>query len=290
MDNTKTAEEKFKDAEKYLFDQETWSKLLETSIRIAVIILLSVIVVNVGKLIVRKIFTARSRVPLRHSERRQKTLLKLIQNVISYVVYFSAILAVLSEFEIDVKGIIAGAGVIGLAVGFGAQSLVKDVITGFFIIFEDQFSVGDYVKIGTFEGTVEEIGLRTTKIKSFTGEVSILPNGTIAQVINYSVRNSIAIVDVTVSIEKDLEEVEKHIKSYLSTLKNKDENIMKEPMLLGVQNMTATDVILRITAETKPMKHFDVARRIRGELRTYLFGQGIDIPQPEMITKSPEDL
>ncbi|MFC4411658.1 mechanosensitive ion channel family protein [Chungangia koreensis] len=283
-------EQNYQKAEKVFLSQETWSKLLETSIRIAVIIFLAVIVVNIGKLIMKKIFTAKSKVPLRHSERRKQTLLKLIQNVISYVVYFSAILAVLSEFDIDVKGIIAGAGVIGLAVGFGAQSLVKDVITGFFIIFEDQFSVGDYVKIGTFEGTVEEIGLKTTKIKSFTGEVSILPNGTIAQVINYSVRNSIAIVDVTVSIDKDLELVEKHIKSYLSNLQNKDENIMKEPMLLGVQNMTATDVILRITAETKPMKHYEVARKIRGELKTYLFGQGIDIPQPEMITKSPEDL
>jgi small-conductance mechanosensitive channel len=205
LDKLDQVEKNVEDAQKVFLSQETWSALMETTIKIAFIILLAVIVVNVGKFIVKKIFTARSKVPLRHSERRQKTLLKLIQNVISYVVYFAAILAVLSEFDIDVKGIIAGAGVIGLAVGFGAQSLVKDIITGFFIIFEDQFSVGDYVKIGTFEGTVEEIGLRTTKIKSFTGEVSILPNGTIAQVINYSVRNSIAIVDVTVSIEKDLE-------------------------------------------------------------------------------------
>jgi len=283
-------QETFKDAEKYLFDQETWSLILEKSIRIAVILLLAIIVVNVGKLIVKKIFTARSKVPLRQSERRQQTLLKLIQNVISYVVYFSAILAVLSEFKIDVKGIIAGAGVIGLAVGFGAQSLVKDIITGFFIIFEDQFSVGDYVKIGTFEGTVEEIGLRTTKIKSFTGEVSILPNGTIAQVINYSVRNSIAIVDVTISNEDDIDSVEHHISNYLSNLQEKDEDIVKEPMILGVQSMTATEVVLRITAETKPMKHYDVARKIRRDLRNYLLGKGIDIPQPEMITKSPEDL
>ena len=275
---------------KLFLSQETWELVLTKSIRIALIILIAIIVVNVGKLVIKKIFTARGKVPLRQSERRQKTLMKLIQNVISYVVYFSAILAVLGEFDIDVKGLIAGAGVLGLAIGFGAQSLVKDVITGFFIIFEDQFSVGDYVKIGTFEGTVEEIGLRTTKIKSYTGEVSILPNGTISQVINYSVRNSVAIVDVTISNDKDLNSIEQHIRNYLSELFQKDEEIVKEPVLLGIQSMTATDIVLRITAETKPMKHFDVARKIRGDLRDYLLGKGFDIPMPEAVTKSPEDL
>ncbi|WHT48712.1 mechanosensitive ion channel family protein [Sporosarcina thermotolerans] len=132
--------------------------------------------------------------PIRREERRERTLLKLLENTLSYVVYFSAILAILQEFNIDVKGLVAGAGVLGLAVGFGAQSLVKDVISGFFILFEDQFSVGDYVKIGTAEGMVEEIGLRTTKLKNFTGEIFILPNGTISQVVNYSMKNSLAIV------------------------------------------------------------------------------------------------
>lgn len=273
----------------FLFSESTWNTLMEKSIRIVLILLIAFIVVRFGKAVIRKVFNARSKVPLRQSDRRHQTLLKLIENVISYVVYFAAILAVLGEFKIDVKGLIAGAGVLGLAVGFGAQSLVKDIITGFFIIFEDQFSVGDYVKIGTFEGTVEEIGLRTTKIKSYTGEVSILPNGTISQVVNYSVRNSIAIVDVTISNDKDLNQVEELIKEYLSKLADKEENLIKEPVLLGVQNMTATDIVLRITAETKPMKHFEVARRIRGEVKSFLMGRGIDIPQPEMITKSPED-
>lgn len=273
----------------FLFSESTWNTLAQKSVRIILILLIAFIAVRLGRAVIRKVFNARSKVPLRQSDRRQQTLLKLIENVISYVVYFAAILAVLGEFEIDVKGLIAGAGVLGLAVGFGAQSLVKDIITGFFIIFEDQFSVGDYVKIGTFEGTVEEIGLRTTKIKSYTGEVSILPNGTISQVVNYSVRNSIAIVDVTISNDKDLNQVEEHIKEYLSKLAEKDENLIKEPVLLGIQNMTVTDIVLRITAETKPMKHFEVARKIRGEVKSFLMGRGIDIPQPEMITKSPED-
>ena len=122
------------------------------AIKIVFIILLSIIVVKVGKSVISRIFKVKLKGPLRHTERRETTLVKLLQNTLSYVVYFSAILAILSEFTIDVKGILAGAGVLGLAVGFGAQSLVKDIITGFFIIFEDQFSVGDYVKIGCCSG------------------------------------------------------------------------------------------------------------------------------------------
>ena len=110
-------------------------------------------------------FTSNVKTRLRPSERREKTLLKLLENALAYVVYFAAIIAVLDAVGIEVTGLLAGAGVLGLAVGFGAQSLVKDVISGFFIIFEDQFSVGDYVQIGAALGTIEEIGLRTTKVK-----------------------------------------------------------------------------------------------------------------------------
>lgn len=140
-----------------------------TSLRIFLIVLLAVLVVRVGNVFINRIFKLKWKGPLRHSERREITLLRLLQNTLSYIVYFSAILAILSYF-MDIRGLLAGAGVLGLAVGFGAQSLVKDVITGFFILFEDQFSVGDYVKIGSAEGTVEEIGLRTTKVKSPTGK------------------------------------------------------------------------------------------------------------------------
>ena len=120
---------------------------------------------KVGKSVISRVFKVKLKGALRHTERRETTLVKLLQNTLSYVVYFAAILAILSAFTIDVTGILAGAGVLGLAVGFGAQSLVKDIISGFFIIFEDQFSVGDYVQIGVAVGTVEEIGFTYNKNK-----------------------------------------------------------------------------------------------------------------------------
>src|SRR5699024_5251174 len=102
---------------------------------------------------------------------------------------------------LPIGSLLAGAGVAGLAIGFGAQNLVRDVISGFFIVFEDQFSIGDYVEVSGAEGTVEEIGLRTTKVQSWTGEQNVIPNGNITQVINYSIHNGLAIVDINRSEE-----------------------------------------------------------------------------------------
>lgn len=285
QEDTSLAEQAEK-VEKFLFSQETWIDIGTTAIRILFIVVLAAIIVRVGKIIIRRIFKVKMRVPLRHSERRENTLLKLLENTLAYVVYFSAIMAVLAEFSIDVRGLLAGAGVLGLAVGFGAQSLVKDVITGFFIIFENQFSVGDYVKIGTAEGIVEEIGLRTTKIKSFTGEVSILPNGTISQVVNFSMENSLAIVDVTIPFEAGVEKTEKIIENYLQTLGKQNEDFINNPKLIGAQNFTETEAIVRIIAETKPMRHFDSARAISIGLKKHLEQAGIEIPYPTLITKS----
>jgi small conductance mechanosensitive channel len=127
-----------------LLDEKIWIAAGVITLKVIFIMFLAGIVVKVFKVVIRKVFEVRMKAPLRYSERRQNTLLKLLENVIAYVVYFAAILAVLSALTINVTGLLAGAGVLGLAIGFGAQNLVRDVITGFFIIFEDQFSCGDY--------------------------------------------------------------------------------------------------------------------------------------------------
>ncbi|MDR0326633.1 MAG: mechanosensitive ion channel family protein [Oscillospiraceae bacterium] len=118
---------------------------------------------------------------------RADTLSKLLKSVVAYVVWFLAGIQILKVgLLIDVTSILAAAGVLGVAVGFGAQSLVKDVITGFFLLFENQFSVGESVTVDGFTGTVEELGLRSTKIRGEEGEILIIPNGAIAKVVNHS--------------------------------------------------------------------------------------------------------
>ena len=268
---------------KLLLDEELWIDSGIIMLKVFFIILLAGIVVKIGKIVIQKLFEVRMKAPLRYSERRQNTLLKLLQNGLAYIVYFAAILAVLSALTIDVTGLLAGAGVLGLAIGFGAQNLVRDVITGFFIIFEDQFSVGDYVRIGAAEGTVEEIGLRTTKLSGLNGEIHIFPNGTIVEVVNFSLNNSIAIVDVSVAYETDIPKVEELIREFLMGLPDKYEQLVKLPQLLGVQNLAASEVVMRITAETMPMQHFAIARIIRRDLKIFMDEHGIEIPYPKMV-------
>ncbi|MEW5322032.1 mechanosensitive ion channel family protein [Geobacillus thermoleovorans] len=267
----------------FLMDEQLWLQIGKGMLKIVLILLICAVAVKVLKIAVHNMFKVRQKAPIRISERREATLVRLLDNVITYVLYFIALLMILDAFGVPVKALLAGAGVVGLAVGFGAQSLVKDIITGFFIIFEDQFAVGDYVRIGNFEGYVETIGLRVTKIKSWTGEVHILPNGSITQVTNYSLHNSLAVVDVSIAYEEDIEEAEKAIRELLPQLPAKYEDMVAPPELLGVQNLASSEVVLRITCETKPMRHLAVARAIRKEVKLMLDERGIEIPYPRLV-------
>ncbi|MED3763618.1 mechanosensitive ion channel family protein [Ureibacillus terrenus] len=270
----------------YFSSEQFWNFIVSASIKIFTILLISYLIVFIGKRIIARFFKIRMKTPLKYSERRQKTLLKLSQSVLSYVVYFSAIIGILSSLNINVAGLLAGAGIAGLAIGFGAQNLVKDVITGFFIIFEDQFGVGDYVRISTAsaaEGTVTEIGLRTTKIVGATGEVYIIPNGQITEVVNYSLNNSKAFIDMQVSIEADIEKIEKLVTEYLETLPEKYKELVSVPVFVGVQNVSGTEMTIRIVAETKPQQHYGIARIIRRDVKKILEKNGIPMAYPKMM-------
>ncbi|MGE7666352.1 mechanosensitive ion channel family protein [Ureibacillus composti] len=267
----------------YLSSQELWDFVMVASIKITAIIIVSYLVILIGKKLITRIFSLRMKTPINQSERRSRTIVKLLHSVLSYVVYFSAIIAILSALKIQVMGLLAGAGIAGLAIGFGAQSLVKDVITGFFIILEDQFGVGDYIRLNAAEGTVVEIGLRTTKIIGSTGEQYIIPNGLITDVINYSVNNSKAIIDMQVGIDADIEKVENLVTDYLKTLPEQFDELINVPTFLGVQNVVGTEVTIRIIAETKPLQHYGIARVIRRDVKDLLDKNGIPMAYPKMM-------
>jgi moderate conductance mechanosensitive channel len=264
-------------------DEKTWVTIGTGIIKIIIIVAVANIIIRIGKVTIHNIFKIRDRSPLRTSERREETLSKLLDNVLSYVIYFIVFMMILSVLGIDVKALLAGAGIVGLAIGFGAQSLVKDILSGFFIIFEDQFSVGDHIRVGQFEGDVEAIGLRTTKIKSWTGELHILPNGSINQVTNFSLNNSVAAIDVAIAYEEDIERAERVIQELLEKLPEQYEDLVKTPDLLGIQNLGPSEIVLRIVAETLPMKHFYIARIIRKEIKLKLDENGIEVPFPRVV-------
>jgi moderate conductance mechanosensitive channel len=270
----------------YVKDEDLWVDIGMGLLKMIIIIVISGFFVKFGKIAIRNIFKVRAKGPLSISERREATLVKLLENILTYVVYFIVIVMVLETINVDIKALLAGAGIVGLAVGFGAQNLVRDIITGFFIIFEDQFSVGDFVRIGAFEGVVEEIGLRTTKIKSFTGELHTLPNGSIVEVTNFSIHNSVAIVDISIAYEGDIVKAEKVIEDLIVDLPAKYEDMVKPPELLGVQMLGASEVVLRVTSEVKPMRQWHIARMLRKELKSRLDENGIEIPFPRLVMYS----
>lgn len=273
--------EQLKKLEAIVFDEENWVNLAAHVLKVVFIMVLAMVVIRIGKSLIRKIFTLKVKARIRPSERREKTLLKLLENALSYVVYFSAIMAILSEY-IDISGLLASAGVLGLAIGFGAQSLVKDIISGFFIIFEDQFSVEDYVQVGEALGTVMEIGLRTTKIQAYGGEVYILPNGNITEVVNYSLYNGLAIMDIRIDYHTDIKKAEQLIDQFIGSLSDDYEELVAPPTLIGVQDLSATEIVFRVTAETLPAMQWAFGRRFRKDLKLFLDENGIEIPYPKM--------
>jgi small conductance mechanosensitive channel len=247
-------------------DPANWTTWLTIFLKVAIIYIVGRIINAVTRRAVAHMVQEREKSPLKFDQRRTKTIGKLIGSLISSTVNFFVIILVLSQFGFNLAPILAGAGVLGLAIGFGAQSLVKDVITGFFIIFEDQFAVGDVIQTGTFKGTVEEIGMRVTRIRNWTGEVHIIPNGLITQVTNFSSHNSLAVVDVTVAYEADLEKALQATKETVRRVYEGSDLIVKEPSVLGVQTVTNTDVTLRISAECRPNAQAEVMRVLNVEL------------------------
>lgn len=271
----------------YITGPDLWVSIGTAVIQAILIMVIAVIVIRVGNNIIARVFDSRSRGPLRITERREVTIKKLIQNTMKYTVYFIAFIMVLDgAFGLEIRALLAGAGVAGLAIGFGAQNLVRDIISGFFIIFEDQFSVGDYIVTAGVEGFVEEIGIRTTKIESWTGEQHVVPNGNVTQVTNYSVHNGLAVVDVNIPYENDVKAAAAIIEDIIETLPDQYEEIVKVPEVFGVEALESSHFVLRVIAEVLPSYQWKGSRNIRKEIKDELFKQGIQIPSPRLVMYS----
>lgn len=263
-------------------DTQMWTSAAMVFGRILLIIIVSRLALMVLNRFIDHVTSERETNRLKLRTRRVQTLGKLLKNTAGYTINFVVILLVLGEFNIQLAPLLAGAGVIGLAIGFGAQSLVKDVITGFFIILEDQFAVGDVIQTGNFKGTVEMIGLRATRIKNWTGEIHIIPNGSIVEVTNFSVNNAIAVVDVNIAYEEQAGQAMEIVRGVLAKLE--DPNIVGVPELLGIQTMNAQGITLRVTVECKPNSQPIVSRKINEEVKRVFEENGIAAPYQRMVT------
>lgn len=215
-------------------------------------------------------------------EKRARTLSTLLKSIIQYTIYFITVVMILQEFNIDTTSIIAGAGVIGLAIGFGAQTLVKDVITGFFIILEDQYSVGDYIVCGDMAGTVEEIGFRITKLRDFNGVLHIIPNGAISRVTNYTRGNMQAVVNIPVAYEADAAKVLELLKQACDSIKDLPQ-VTAEPQVRGIVDFRPGEMIMRVTVKTLPLEQTGVETVLRREIKRLFDAAGIPLPAAARI-------
>ena len=196
--------------------------------------------------------------------KRTETIIMLIINLLKYVTTIVGILVILSLFGIDTTSILAGAGLVGILLGFALQKMLQDMINGFFIIIENQYVVGEYVEIKGKSGCVLELGLKTTKILTYTGEVIVFSNGEINQISNFSRYNSLMIVDLSISNNNDFNTTYSIVETVIKKFRH--HNINGGVKITGIQNLNEVSYTLRITAETKPYTYFEIARLLKVEL------------------------
>ena len=218
------------------------------------------------------------------SAARAQTLGLVLRSIASAVVWAIAVTMILGELGVNLGPLIAGAGIAGVAIGFGAQSLVKDFLAGIFMLVEDQYGVGDIVDAGEATGTVEAITLRTTRLRDVQGTVWHIPNGTIERVGNMSQQWARALLDVDVAYGTDVDEAQAAIKAVADDLWRDpawNGRIIEEPEVWGIENLGPDAISIRLVVKTRPAAQFPVMRELRRRLADAFLAEGIEMPFPQ---------
>nr|WP_275994392.1 mechanosensitive ion channel family protein [Argonema antarcticum] len=211
-------------------------------------------------------------------KQRRLTIIPLIQSFVKYLIYFTGGIAILRNLNIDPTPILAGAGIVGLAVGFGAQNLINDMVCGFFILFENYYLVGDYIQIKDSSGFVEAIDLRTTRIRHPNGQLYIVRNGEINNIINYSKQYIYAVVEVRVSYESNLDRVYAVIEKLGRELNENNEDVLEPTLVDGVEKFDEYNLLIRTITKVKPGTHNKIQRLLRKLIKDLFDREGIEIP------------
>ncbi|MBU5322743.1 mechanosensitive ion channel family protein [Sarcina sp. JB2] len=209
-------------------------------------------------------------------EKKAKTIGILLKSLVKYSVYFLGITSMLSIVFGAISWAFASVG--GVAVGLGAQSFIKDMINGIFILFEEQYSVGDYVTIDNSKGIVKAIGLRTTELRDFNGDIYIIPNGSIQVIVNHSKGDMRVLVDIGIAYEADIELAISVINEVCSKYNQENPNITTPIEVLGVTALNDSNVNIRVIGETKPMKQWEAERELMKRIKLEFDKRGIEIP------------
>lgn len=258
--------------------------VLDALFSIFVILVIAKIILKIFNSIIEKFFLRQKKSRFGIDEKKADTLSELLKSITKYVLYFIIIVFwIFPTVGFDRTTVISFTGVAGVALGFGAQSLVKDVISGFFILFEDQFSVGDYIEVDGVSGFVEAIGLRVTKLRDFTGDIHIVPNGSIVRVTNKSRGNMRALVDTSIAYEEDVDKAIGIIKKVCTDMKKDFNEIVEGPEVLGVTDISEEGIVIRVIAKTLPMKQWNIEMEMRKRIMYALENKKIKMPYPKKI-------
>ena len=277
---------------------ETGEELVGPPLKVVLIVVAGLAVSRIMSRVARRFVRAvHERSPLRLSspraEQRSKTLGDVLAGLVRSVIWTVVVLLLLGEVGVNVAPLIAGAGIAGIALGFGAQSLVRDFLSGFFILLEDQYGVGDVIVLGEATGTVEDVTLRVTRLRSTDGTVWFVPNGEVKTVGNTSMEWSRALIDVLVPYETDVRAVIGYLDEVAGAFGDDpawSEAVLERPEVWGVQAMGADGITVRLVVKTAPRCQYDVARELRGRINERLRREGVRGPgQTVLVTAGALD-
>jgi small-conductance mechanosensitive channel len=230
-------------------------------------------------------------IPSLRRVQRAETVGALLKSVASFGIWTLAALMALGTLGLDLGPLIAGAGIVGVAVGFGSQNLVRDFISGIFMLMEDQYGVGDVVDAGPATGTVEGVGLRTTRLRDVSGTLWHIPNGEIRRVGNRSQGWARALVDVEVAYSTDLDDATRTIERVAQELYDEEQwapKILEQPEVWGVEELGPDGIRVRLGAKTRPLEQWKVARELRARLKVAFDQAGIEVAAQKVVPATGE--
>lgn len=240
-------------------------KPISSILQIVVIFAVSLLVVKIGSFIIRKAFAKQKSLKLGISGKKVDTVATLSISIFRYAVYIMAVIIILTNV-FNLTSILAAASIGGVALGLGAQSLIRDIISGFFILMEDQFAVGDLITIEGMTGTVEEMELRVTRLRHFNGDLFIVPNGEIKKLTNHTRGNKAVIVDIPLTYSTNIAKALGVAEEVCTAAAKEYETLTEPPKVLGITDMGKDGITVRITAKTAANAQWEVERGIRAKL------------------------
>ena len=266
--------------------ETNYDTYLWTAAGIALIYIIASFAERVIARLIRASYKKRAKSLGPERQRRLDTASTMLQSASKYVIWFLAIAGVVGQLGLTstMGSMLTAAGIGGIALGIGAQSLVKDIVAGLFVVLEDQMAVGDYVKIADVTGTVEEVTLRATVLRGFRGELSVIPNGTIGVLTNYSRADYLALVDVNVTYESDMRRAMACMREEAEAFARESGTAVEAPQVLGVTALGGAGITLRMVLRVQPMTHWAAERAMLARIRERFKKEGIEIPRQTLVS------